>query len=91
MNQNKQINTVQASGCSLSNKTYKKAIMKTINFNKFLLLLLGLVVLNSCVEDDDFDTPNTAIVEPVLDGDVIPISSVAGGLRPNSRWRYRLR
>jgi hypothetical protein len=80
MNQNKQINTVQASGCSLSNKTYKKAIMKTINFNKFLLLLLGLVVLNSCVEDDDFDTPNTAIVEPVLDGDVIPISSVAGGL-----------
>jgi len=80
MKENNNTNTIQASGCPSSNKTYKKAIMKTLKFNKFLLLILGLVVLNGCVEDDDFETPNTDIVEPVLDGDVIQISAVAGAL-----------
>ncbi|WP_435412348.1 DUF5689 domain-containing protein [Psychroserpens mesophilus] len=33
--------------------------MKTIKFNKILLLAFSLVVFNACVQDDDFDTPDT--------------------------------
>ena len=54
--------------------------MKTIKFNKILLLLIGLLVFNGCVEDDDFNTPNTSITEPVLDGPLVSISAVAGEL-----------
>lgn len=54
--------------------------MKTLKFNKFILLLIGLVAFNSCVEDDDFSIPNTQIVEPNLTGNVIEISSVSGQL-----------
>ncbi len=54
--------------------------MKTLKINKLILLLIGLVVFNSCVEDDDFDTPDTTVVEPVLTGDVIQISALAGEL-----------
>lgn len=50
--------------------------MKAINFNKIVLLLLGLVVFNACVEDDDFDTPNTSLVEPTLDAPVITIDQL---------------
>ncbi|WP_045475241.1 DUF5689 domain-containing protein [Winogradskyella sp. PG-2] len=54
--------------------------MKTLKINKLILLLIGLVVFNSCVEDDDFNTPNTSVVEPVLDGSEITIASIAGRL-----------
>ncbi len=55
--------------------------MKTLKINKVILLLIGLVVFNGCVEDDDFDTPNTSIVDPNIDpADVISISSVIGEL-----------
>ncbi len=54
--------------------------MKTINFKKITLLLLGLVVFTGCVDDDDFNTPNTAVIEPVLDGPETTISAVAGAL-----------
>ncbi|WP_296312934.1 DUF5689 domain-containing protein [Winogradskyella sp. UBA3174] len=54
--------------------------MKTLKINKLILLLVGLVVFNSCVQDDDFDTPNLTIEEPVLDGGEINISSVSGSL-----------
>ncbi|WP_179344472.1 DUF5689 domain-containing protein [Winogradskyella ursingii] len=54
--------------------------MKTLKINKIILLLIGLVVFNGCVEDDDFNTPDTSIVEPVLDGPVISIDAVAGQL-----------
>ena len=54
--------------------------MKTLKINKFILLLVGLVVFNGCVEDDDFNTPNTSVVEPVLDGPEVTINSVAGQL-----------
>jgi len=33
--------------------------MKTIKFNKIILLAFSLVVFNACVQDDDFDTPDT--------------------------------
>lgn len=54
--------------------------MKTFTLKNILLLVFGLVVLNACVEDDDFNTPNISIEEPELDGPVIQISAVAGAL-----------
>ena len=54
--------------------------MKTLKFNRLILLFIGLVVFNSCVEDDDFDTPNTSVVEPVLDGPEVEIGAIAGQL-----------
>ena len=54
--------------------------MKTLKINKLIILLLGLVMFNSCVQDDDFSIPDTIIQEPVLDGEVIQISSVLGKL-----------
>jgi hypothetical protein len=55
--------------------------MKTLKINKLILLLIGFVVFNGCVEDDDFDTPNTSVVEPnILDSEKIQISAVAGQL-----------
>lgn len=56
--------------------------MKTLKINKLILLLVGLVVFTSCVEDDDFKTPNTSVVEPTFGEGVIfnQISAVAGEL-----------
>lgn len=54
--------------------------MKTMNLYKILLLLLGTVALYSCVHDDDFKTPDTAITEPELDGNIVTIASVAGNV-----------
>ncbi|MCC1483289.1 DUF5689 domain-containing protein [Winogradskyella immobilis] len=54
--------------------------MKNLKFNKIILLLIGLVVFNSCVEDDDFAIPDTSIIEPVLDGQQVSIASIAGAL-----------
>ncbi|RNC88005.1 MAG: hypothetical protein ED556_02105 [Winogradskyella sp.] len=56
--------------------------MKTLKINKLILLLIGLVVFNGCVEDDDFAIPNTNIIEPTFNNGelIIPISSVAGDL-----------
>lgn len=58
---------------SEQNKIHK---MKTLKINKLILLLIGLVVFNSCVEDDDFDTPNTSIVEPELELPVISVDDL---------------
>lgn len=56
--------------------------MKTLKINKLVLLLFGLLVFNGCVEDDDFSTPDTSVIEPVFSEDAIfsQISSVAGAL-----------
>lgn len=65
--------------------------MKTLKFNKIILLFIGLAVFNSCVEDDDFAVPNTSIVEPILDGAEVTINSVAGALaqaQGNSQLDY---
>lgn len=77
----------------------KKSIMKTIKLNKIVLLIFGLVVFNACVQDDEFDTPNTTITEPVLDLQVITIDNLIAafeqeflgyiddlGLDPNSSF-----
>ncbi|MEH6536953.1 MAG: DUF5689 domain-containing protein [Psychroserpens sp.] len=54
--------------------------MKTINLNKIILLTLSLVVLNACVQDDDFDTPNVEVTDPVINGNIIDIDAVIGNL-----------
>ena len=54
--------------------------MKTLKINKLILLLIGLVAFNSCVEDDDFSIPDTTVIEPILTGSTIEISSVVGQL-----------
>jgi hypothetical protein len=54
--------------------------MKTLKINKLILLLVALVAFSSCVEDDAFNTPNTSVVDPVLDGSEITIGAVAGRL-----------
>ncbi|WP_231565572.1 DUF5689 domain-containing protein [Psychroserpens sp. Hel_I_66] len=42
---------------------------------------MSLVVFSSCVQDDDFDTPDVTIEEPTLDGPIVTIGSVAGQLQ----------
>ncbi|MBT8274289.1 MAG: choice-of-anchor J domain-containing protein [Bacteroidia bacterium] len=55
-------------------------IMKAKQFKNLATLLLALVVITSCVQDDEFSTPNISITEPVLSGPVITIDAVAGFL-----------
>ena len=52
--------------------------MKAIQLKQAIYALMALVMLNSCVQDDDFKTPNITITEPVLDGDVITIDALFG-------------
>ncbi|MEX0996343.1 MAG: DUF5689 domain-containing protein [Flavobacteriaceae bacterium] len=55
--------------------------MKTMNFNKIVMVLLAFVVATSCVKDDDFDIPNLNIDEPNINAeDIIQIPAVAGEL-----------
>lgn len=61
----------------LENKT---TLMKTLKINKLIPLVLFFVVFVGCVEDDDFNVPNTNIEEPILDGPVIQISDVLNRL-----------
>ena len=59
----------------------KITFMKTLKINKLILVLLGLVVFTACVEDDDFNTPNTAVVEPNIPAnDILGIGALAGEL-----------
>lgn len=53
--------------------------MKTLKINKFLLLLIGLVVFTACVEDDDFDTPNATITEPNIPTNQIKLMTALAG------------
>ena len=55
--------------------------MKTLKINKLILLLIGLVVFNGCVEDDEFNTPSSSIIEPNIPSDaLVQISALAGEL-----------
>lgn len=65
---------------SLIKDDTKKEKMKTIKLNKIILLALSLVVFNACVQDDDFDTPNTTVTDPVITGNIIDIDAVIGNL-----------
>ncbi len=48
---------------------------KKINYAFILLLIFG-GLMTSCVKSDDFDTPDTSIDPPEIDGDTISISGV---------------
>ncbi|MEP2936343.1 MAG: DUF5689 domain-containing protein [Gilvibacter sp.] len=43
-----------------------------------MALLLVLAVGFSCVEDDEFDTPDTSVEEPTINGTVIDVDAVLG-------------
>ena len=58
-----------------------KMTMKKIALNKIIALLLVMVMLVGCVQDDDFKTPNTTIVEPILDGPIVTIASINGNFQ----------
>nr|WP_321221486.1 DUF5689 domain-containing protein [uncultured Psychroserpens sp.] len=54
-------------------------MMKTIKLNS-ILLLLSLVIFSSCVQDDDFDTPNVSVdnIQFGADDIIIDIDAVIG-------------
>ncbi|MEM9679186.1 MAG: DUF5689 domain-containing protein, partial [Bacteroidota bacterium] len=58
--------------------------MKILNRNNALLtlLILALISFTACVEDDDFDTPSSEIIEPEFDPNTVftTVSAVAGAL-----------
>ena len=50
--------------------------MKNFNLYKLVMLLMVTVGIVSCVQDDDFETPNTIVVAPNLEGDVLTIMGI---------------
>jgi hypothetical protein len=52
--------------------------MKINKFKYVFTLLAILAVISSCVEDDDFNVPDTTIVEPTIEGNIITVDAVAG-------------
>lgn len=63
--------------------------MKTTTmYRRFILMVLAVSFLASCVQDDDFETPNTTVTEPELEGEVISISSVLGTAAQNEGDLY---
>ena len=50
--------------------------MKNINLYQLVMLLMVTVGIVSCVQDDDFETPNTTVVAPNLEGDVLTIMGI---------------
>lgn len=59
--------------------------MKISNYNLFFLFLAFGVVLSftSCVEDDDFDTPNFTETPPEIEGNIVSLSVLEGILAQN--------
>ncbi len=65
--------------------------MKKINLNKIAVLLVSLVVLTGCVEDDNFDVPSTieGISEyPNTDAEFNTLSGVLGAFGSNGNEAY---
>ena len=58
-----------------------KITMKIFDLTKPILFLLSLITLNTCVQDDDFEIPDTSIEEPTLNGPLVDIASVNGNLQ----------
>ncbi len=55
-------------------------IEKIDHFQSIFGMLLLTLALNSCVQDDQFNTPDLSIIEPELGGPIITIDAVAGFL-----------
>ena len=54
--------------------------MNSRRIKPLMLIALLLLIIPSCVQDDDFKAPGITITEPILDGPVISIDAVAGFL-----------
>jgi|GEM_PF-415573 len=54
--------------------------MKTFNFYKLFSLLFIAAVTFSCVQDDDFDVPDTQVLPAEIDGTVISIGALRNQL-----------
>ena len=52
--------------------------MKTIKLNKLVALFACMFALNGCIQDDDFKAPDTVVVDPVINGNIIDIDAVLG-------------
>ena len=54
--------------------------MKTVKKIQLFILFFGLIAFNACVEDDEFEIPNTTISEPdeITSENVIGVDAVAG-------------
>lgn len=50
--------------------------MKNFNLYKLVMLFIATAVMVSCVQDDDFDVPNTTVEAPNLEGDVLTITGI---------------
>ena len=65
--------------------------MKTIQIKLTFLIILALgLSITSCVEDDDFDIPNTVINEPEIDGDIVQISAIQGIIEQNDGENFTI-
>lgn len=50
--------------------------MKTIKLTDVFAAIIALLTITSCVQDDDFSTPDLTATDPVLDGEVISVSAL---------------
>ncbi len=50
--------------------------MKNFKINRFIALLFTLVIIFSCVKDDEYDVPNTDPIAPEIEGTIITIDSL---------------
>jgi hypothetical protein len=62
--------------------------MKILNQNLLFIFLFGLLPLTSCVEDDDFDTPQFEQTPPEIDGTIISLSALEGILAQNDNGPF---
>jgi hypothetical protein len=63
--------------------------MKTIPFTKFLFLSLILAgFATSCVQDDDYDVPNTDVKDIEIPGTIVSIESVLGEFAQNDNEQF---
>ncbi|WP_432412063.1 DUF5689 domain-containing protein [Rasiella sp. SM2506] len=54
--------------------------MKTFQFYNILLLVAFMGSISSCVEDDEYEVPETASFDPALQGELVSITSVIATL-----------
>jgi len=52
--------------------------MKTNNLFRLITLLIVLLTGFSCVQDDEFDIPDTSVLEPTISGTIIDVDAVLG-------------
>jgi|GEM_PF-113489 len=54
--------------------------MKTFKFYKSVLLFAFVIFTSSCVQDDEYELPETDVSDPALQGDLVSITSIKATL-----------